>query len=389
MKIAFVVQRYGKEVLGGSELLCRQVAEHLTETGHECSVYTTTAKDYITWKNEYVPGETFLNRVRVMRFPVEKEREIQDFNKFSDWIFANPHTREDELDWMERQGPCSPQLVEALKQEHTQFDAVIFLTYLYYSTFWGLQQVPGHKALVPTAHDEPALYLDIMREVFSSPTAFVFNTLAEKKLLTKRFSFSDKYQDTVGVGVDIPQDINTRDFLSKYSIHPPYALYAGRIEPGKGCGELLEYFSTFSLTYPDLELVLIGKRLMELPDNPRIRYLGFVSPEEKNAAMAAAVATIHPSHLESLCMAALESMAVRTPILVQEKTDPLKQHCILGRSGLWFSDYTDFAAALNLLLEDSRLRESLGDNGLRYVRENYAWPCIVEKYERLIQFLTE
>ena len=389
MKIAFVVQRYGKEVMGGSELHCRQVAERLTESGHECSVYTTTAKNYITWKNEYTPGETFLNRVRVKRFPVEKERDIQDFNQFSDWVFANPHTREDELDWMDRQGPCSPLLVDALKQEHTRFDVVIFFTSLYYNTYWGLQQVPGHKALVPTAHDEPALYLDIMREVFSSPTAFVFNTTAEKNMLAKQFSFSDKYQDTVGVGVDIPQDIDTQAFLEKYAVNPPFVLYAGRIEPGKGCSELLDYFSTFSPAHPDLELVLIGKRLMELPDNPRIRYLGFVSPEEKNAAMTAAVATIHPSHLESLCMAALESMAVRTPILVQEKTDPLKQHCIRGRSGLWFSDYTDFAAALNLLLEDSRLRESLGDNGLRYVRENYAWPCVVDKYERLFQFLTE
>ena len=388
MNIAFVVQRYGKEVMGGSELHCRQVAERLTESGHECTIFSTTAKDYITWKNEYAPGETFLNRVRIKRFPVKKEREISDFNKFSDWIFANPHTQADELDWMDRQGPCSPQLVEALKGEHASYDVIIFFTYLYYNTYWGLKQVPGRKALVPTAHDEPALYLDIMREVFSSPTAFVFNTTAEKNMLAKQFSFSGKYQDTVGVGVDIPKNIDTQGFLRKYAVNPPFILYAGRIEPGKGCRELLDYFLTFAQAHPELELVLIGKRLMELPDYPRIRYLGFVSPEEKNAAMALAVATIHPSHLESLCMAALESLAVRTPILVQEKTDPLKQHCIQGHSGLWYGDYTDFAAALSLLLEDSRLRESLGANGLRYVRENYSWPRIMDKYERLFKFMT-
>ena len=196
----------------------------------------------------------------------------------------------------------------------------------YYNTYWGLQRVSDRKALVPTAHDEPALYLDIMQEVFTAPEAFVFNTSAEKEMLARRFSFSGKYQDTVGVGIDIPEAADETPFREKFGVPGPFLLYAGRIEPGKGCGELIENFLVFLESHPGLDLVLIGKRLMDIPDHPRIRYLGFVSPEEKNAAMAAAAATVHPSHLESLCMAALESLAVQTPILVQGQTDPLRQH---------------------------------------------------------------
>ena len=165
-------------------------------------------------------------------------------------------------------------------------------------------------------------------------------------------------------------------------------MYAGRIEPGKGCGELLEYFIRLSPRFPDLSLVLIGNLLMELPRHPRIHYLGFVSSEEKNAAMARAVATIHPSHFESLCMAALESMAVRTPVLVQASADPLKQHCLVGNGGLFFSSYEEFALGLELLLKDARLRAALGHNGLEYILKNYTWPQIIRKYEILFKSLT-
>jgi len=103
--------------------------------------------------------------------------------------------------------------------------------------------------------------------------------------------------------------------------------------------------------------------------------------------MAAALVSVHPSHLESLCMAALESLAIETPILVQGQTEPLKQHCVSGDCGLWYSEYADFAASLDLLLSDGNLRIALGRKGKEYVRRNYSWEKIVEKYERLFKNL--
>lgn len=387
MKIAFVVQRYGKEVMGGSELHCRQLAERLSAHGYDCTVYTTTAKDYVTWRNEYPEGESVFNGVLIRRYPVTKERDIESFNTYSDWVFFNDHGREEELEWMDRQGPCCPRLLDALERDEAEFDLFIFFTYLYYNTYWGLKRVSGPRILVPTAHDEPALHLDIMREVFEAPDAFVFNTEAEKNMLWGLFDFQGKYQDTAGVGVEIPEVTENPGFHERFGLRPPYVLYAGRIEPGKGCAELFECFERFAESFPDVGLALIGKRLMELPARPDIRYLGFVSPEDKNLAMARAAVTVHPSHLESLCMAALESLAVRTPILVQGKTEPLRQHCLKGRCGLWYMDANGFSETLNLLISDEKLNRALGRNGLDYVKRNYAWPIIIGKYENLFRFL--
>ena len=388
MKIAFVVQRYGQEVMGGSELHCRLVAERLAGQGHDATIFTTTAKDYVTWKNEYPPGETILNGVAIKRFDVLRPRDIESFNCYSDWIFHNPHTPGEELNWLEQQGPYAPALIDAIEKEESAHDHFVFFTYLYYNTYWGLQALRKKKAiLVPTAHDEPALRLGIMNEVFARPAAFMFNTESEKAMLGRHFSFAGKYMDTVGVGVDVPEKIDPAA-LAKFKPLRPFILYAGRIEPGKGCQELFHYFGNYHRRRPDLHLVLIGNLLMNLPPHPNIHYLGFVSAEEKNAAMSLAAATIHPSHFESLCMAALESMAVRTPILVQAAADPLKQHCLVGKSGLCYADYSEFALALDLLLRDARLRGILGENGLSYVRRHYTWPQIIRKYDILFRSLT-
>ena len=289
---------------------------------------------------------------------------------------------------MEQQGPYSTGLIEALSREENDQDLFIFFTYLYYNTYWGLRAVEGeNKVLVPTGHDEPALRLDLMKEVFALPRAFVFNTDSEREMLGRYFSFEGKYGDVVGVGVDLPSGPADPGFRRKYCLHSPYILYAGRIEPGKGCRELLDNFREYSRKAPGLELVLIGDLLMDLPAHPKVRYLGFVSPEDKNDAMASALATVHPSHFESLCMAALESLAVRTPILVQEGADPLKQHCLMGRCGLFYSDYPEFEAGLDLLLGDGRLRRTLGSNGFDYVSRNYTWPLIIQKYEKLFEHM--
>ena len=204
MKIAFIVQRYGADILGGSEYHCRLIAERMAQR-HQVDVLTTCARDYITWKNEYPEGVDRVRGVTVRRFPNAQLRDIESFNRYSDRIFNYPHTDADELEWLKQQGPWCPALIEYLERQQRQYDVLIFFTYLYAPTLLGMKVNPAKSILVPTAHDEPAIRLRIYKELFASARAIAFNTDSERRFLNSMFEIRTDVEETVGCGVDLPQ----------------------------------------------------------------------------------------------------------------------------------------------------------------------------------------
>ncbi|MGH9175161.1 MAG: hypothetical protein ACRD1H_12430, partial [Vicinamibacterales bacterium] len=204
MRIGFVVQRYGAEILGGSEYHCRLIAERIAAR-HEVDVLTTCARDYVSWQNEYPEGTDRIRGVTVRRFANARQRDIRAFNEYSDWIFSNGHSLADEMRWLEMQGPWCPALLEYLERHHRSYDALIFFTYLYAPTVLGLKIDPSRSILVPTAHDEPAIHLDIYKEAFRLPSAIAYNTESEKNFLKICFDIRVVAEETVGCGVDLLQ----------------------------------------------------------------------------------------------------------------------------------------------------------------------------------------
>jgi len=416
MKIAFVIQRYGSEILGGSEYHCRLIAERLAER-HDVEVLTTCARDYITWRNEYPEGADRVRGVTVRRFAVAHPRDIAAFNRYSDWIFHHPHSREDEIEWLRQQGPWCPALLEYLERNHHTYDALIFFTYLYAPTVLGLAVAPQKSILVPTAHDEPAIHLGIYQEVFALPAAIAYNTEDERRFLGQGFPIRAVAEETVGCGVDLPQQAHGRDraaepdpapadgdalpageavkgrwapsargaaFRARHKIHGPFALYGGRIEKGKGCEELVEYFSTYHAEGGDLSLALMGVKLMPLPEEPYIRFAGLLSERERIQALEAATVVALPSPFESLSLMAIEAFAVGTPVLANARCEVLVDHCLRSNAGLFYASRDEFVECLKLLAADDRLRAQMGRNGRAYVREHYRWELIMGKYERLM-----
>lgn len=389
MKIAFVVQRYGEEVNGGAELHCRQVAERLSKY-YDVEVITTCAIDYVTWKDEYSPGQEVLNGVTINRFAVDANRNSDRFNRFSEKIFGKPHTKDDEIKWMELQGPYSKRLLEFIADSKDKYDHFIFFTYLYCTTYFGLPLVKDKAILVPTAHDETPIYLDIFNELFQMPEYIFYNTKWEKNFVQSKFKNKHIPNDVIGVGIDTIQNLHPDDFIEKYNIGDPFLLYVGRIDESKGCKVLFDYFLKYNKSHKnELKLVLVGKPVMDIPKNKDIISLGFVTDEDKYNAMSACRILINPSPFESLSMVLLEAWSFNKPTLVNGNCGVLKDHCKLSNGGLYYSDYAEFEACLDLMFSNSELCARMGDNGRCYVGESYGWNVVESKYLRLLDGLKD
>jgi len=384
-RVAVVVQRYGTEVTGGSESLARAVAERLAAE-FRITVYTTCAIDYVTWRNELKEGIDRLNGVEVVRFPVEQERDLDAFNAYSDTLYGHEHSEEEELIWLKRQGPYAPRLAQQLEANRDRYHAILFFTYLYFPTYWGLRTAPEHSVLVPTAHDEPPLRFRVYESVFSLPRAFAFCSRAEERLVRERFDLGSRPSEVTGIGIDPAPPPDVEAFKIRYDIQAPYALYAGRIDAGKGCAEMLDHYVRYRRACRGAaEMVLIGKMAMDEPRIPGVRYLGYLSDEEKRAAMAGARVVICPSPYESLSIVLLEGLALGTPALATARSEVLTDHCRESNAGLFYADGDEFVECLDLLVREPELRRAMGENGRAYVERHYRWDAVIARYQRLIE----
>jgi len=384
-EIAFVIQRYGPDVAGGAESLARAVAERLAAE-YRITVFTTCARDYVTWRNELSEGSENVCGVEVRRFRTEEERDLASFNRLSDLLYARSHDEEDELAWLRRQGPYVPRLVEELEARKERFRAILFFTYLYYPTYWGLKAAPERSILVPTAHDEPPLRLAIYRSVFETPRAMVFCSGPEEALTRARFELGAMPSAVAGIGIETPSRPDVEGFRIRHDIGGPYALYAGRIDAGKGCDEMLSHFDRYRRQCRGgVQLLLIGKLAMPAPRLPGVRYLGYLSEGEKLAAMAGARVVVCPSPYESLSIVLLEGLSLGVPALVNARSPVLKGHCIDSNAGLYYESADEFGEALDLIVRDTSLREALGENGRRYVAARFRWDVVLAKYKTLIE----
>jgi glycosyltransferase involved in cell wall biosynthesis len=383
MNLALVVQRYGEEIVGGAELHARWIAQRLA-AGHRVEVLTTCAVDYLTWENRYPPGESEVNGVRVRRFPVARRRTAETFDDISNKVHFFEHDLDDERRWMEEHGPVTPGLVDHLRERASEYDAVVFFSYRYWTTYHGLKAAGGRAVLAPTAEDDPVVRFGIFRDVFRLPAAYAFNSVEERELL-HGVSGTELRGEVVGVGIEDVAVVPPEKIRKRLDLLGDSIVYVGRIEREKGCARLFDDFSRYvQENGPHLNLVLIGKAVLPVPVHVNINHLGVLSDVEKLSVIGASRLLVHPSPFESLSMSLLEAWKVGRPALVNARCAVLRGQVTRAGGGLYYSGYEEFAAALGWLLAHPDDADRLGRSGRAYFERHYSWPVVMEKWERLL-----
>ena len=416
MKFDFVTPRYGADISAGVEHACRLIAEHVCER-HDVDVLTTCARNHSTWKNEYSEGSDRVRGVLIRRFGVSQVPDHIGFDALSQRLRTSPHSRDEELEWVRLHGPWSPGLLEYLKRANRSYDVLVFFGLWHPLTVHGVEIAPERSVLFPYLQLQPALRFDLWPDVVRSVRGLGFFSEAERRLLHSYLGVRHACEEVVGIGVDPPpqqayprhqQDPNdsitdeeepgTEDeseapdslqgrgipFRRRHRLYGRFALYGGRVESDNGCEEMLEYFDTFAASDNDTTLVLMGLKMMKVPEEPYLRLAGVIPDRDRMTAYEAADVTIAPTSDDLLAQPLLESLAVGTPVLASACNAAAVEHCRRAGAGLYYRNREEFVGALTLLTSNAQLREKLGGNGRAYIRNFHRWEGVLGRFDRLI-----
>lgn len=395
-QVAVVVQRFGDGLLGGAEWHARALIAALAEH-HDVTVLTSCAADASTWSMHFEPGEHQAGNVRVLRFahPLRNAagrarvarrhklrfllRHVIEYLGFQLVTRPTGDGRSDGIEYLQRQGPFCSGLVDELASGKTRYDVTIFVTALYFPTAVGLPAWGKRSILVPTLHDEKAMYLPWFHRVFAAAGLTLFNTAAERDLAQLLYGGSVGDSRVVGAGVVVRSPTAEQVVASRQRFGLPerYLIYVGRIEKGKGCGDLLVAWLSIASQVSDAALVFVGKGDLTIAESRQVHCTGFVDDADRDALVAGAAALLVPSRFESLSLVLLEAFALGVPAVVNARCPVLEDHVRASGAGEACGASWQWRQAMLRSLERTPdERQRLGTLGRRYVMQRYSWDTV-------------
>lgn len=198
-------------------------------------------------------------------------------------------------------------------------------------------------------------------------------------------------------GVDVNKFNETRqcnDKTSKEESNSPILLYVGRVDWNKGLERAIEALPALVKSFSHIKFLIVGPDYSghsenlwalasELGVSESVVMTGEVSEEEKLSYYSVADVFVLPAIYEGLSLSLLEAMASSLPIVATKSGsgDILVDHV----HALLMNDCSaqKISGLVSMILADSRLAKTIGQNAFDLVSEKFGWDRVVDKIEVL------
>lgn len=216
-------------------------------------------------------------------------------------------------------------------------------------------------------------------------------------------------QDLVGRGVPAERIDLLYNGIVFPGIEPPAVTrrpcrlaYLGRLEPYKRVELLLRALAALVPRFPELDLVVVGRgaeaealarQAAELGVAERVRFTGFVSDAERDAALAQARVCVCPSVKEGWGITVIEANALGLPVVATDAPG-LRDAVRHGETGLLVPDgppdtfSAGLADAVGRLLADEPQLARLSAGARRWARR-FDWDVSARKMAQVIEALCQ
>jgi glycosyltransferase involved in cell wall biosynthesis len=397
----FLITPWFGTFAGGGGRAFSSLAEMLIRCGFQTTVLTTCSKSpYQDWRAVTLPsGESEVNGVRVLRFPVDQSNPDLYHAAVSARIQGQP-VSEELQDGFFRVGLNSQALVHYLSSIPS--DAIVIAgTYFQSLVPTVINAYPGRVVALPAFHDEPEFYWAPIGRLVKNARQILFLSDEEKDLAIRAYGITAGRKvveaPVVGLGAELSTATETiladdralATLVSQFALPTQYLVYVGRIEPGKGLSYLMPWVISLNERrlangLSAIPLVLVGDGPPDVvPKSPFLIPLGYRTEDEKTAVVKRSMGLVNPSTLESFSYVVMEAWLVGTPVLVPKACAVTAGHVDRCGGGVVFDGEEDFYKRVEDLFDDDQ-RSDLAARGRRYVRNGFRWPDVMDRILRAV-----
>lgn len=398
--------------LGGAEAYLQAISERAAGDGHAVTVVTTNAAEVEYFWNRRkcsVPvGRERLNGVDIVRCRVDhlpgSPWSFYIMRRLATTIAAWPQVAGPVLRRLAPHMPAVPEIEAALESTARDVDLVhganISLEWPMIAAWRAARRHGIPFVATPFVHVGEAGHRDVLTnyvmphqmEMLRDADAVVVQTDIERETLAGLGVPASRLH-RLGMGVDLSQlqGGDGERFRACHGLAGPLVTFLGVVTYDKGSFHLVRALEHLWAQGCQAHLAMAGPSVDEFerfyrrlaPDTrARLMRLGPIAGQDKQDLLAATDVLVLPSRIDSFGIVYLEAWAYGKPV-IGARAGGVPDLIEDGVDGMLvqFGDVPGLAAAIEALLRDRGLRESMGCRGRAKVERSYTWDRI---YGRLL-----